>query len=493
MQRGRASPRMPTGNGVPNLGSWLTTRRISGIAGLSYVAGVAVENQEVLNAPTLFSSVDEIHANYADHAFAVVTSFAGILAQVSFVVFVAAMVVWLRDRDGEADPWPTIALAGGIASTAIAAAGLAGNAPLVAGSDAGVSDDVAGTLFDIRLLTQFVAGGFVALFLGGVGISALRSRALPWPLPQLALAIGAALLLAPIAAFEQTHGLELAAAVAYGANTLWIFLTGTWLVLADGLSPLAFLRRAAFLVLVLAAGLVGIALITAPDGTGQFFAWVLAPEPLAAFAGGVYVGAAAAYALALPRSAREVRGLVLGAIVLSVSVLIVTLAHTDQFDFDRLQAIMWVVLFATFSLVTIALFVLERPAGEARPARLSGWARTLLGAIAVAGAALAVALWVDPSGVSGPSPFELPPLGGGFAGSWVALLAVACGWAAVRDRVDEARASALLLVALPAGALVAALSTIDALNPAGAAAAYIAALTALVLTGVAVLIDSRAG
>jgi hypothetical protein len=176
---------------------------------------------------------------------------------------------------------------------------------------------------------------------------------------------------------------------------------------------------------------------------------------------------------------------------LSVSVFIITLAHTDQFDFDRLQAIMWVVLFAAFSLVTIGLLVFEREEEGVRPARLPGWVRAVFGAVAIAGGALALALWIDPTGIGGTSPFDLPPLGGRFAGSWVALLAVVCGWAAVRDRVDEARLSAFALIALPAGALVAALRAVDQLDPAGAAAAYIAALALLVLAGIAVLVASK--
>jgi hypothetical protein len=117
--------------------------------------------------------------------------------------------------------------------------------------------------------------------------------------------------------------------------------------------------------------------------------------------------------------------------------------------------------------------------------------RVVLGAVAIAGGALTVALWIDPTGLAGPSPFELPSLGGRFAGAWVALLAVICGWAAIRDRVDEARLSACALVALPAGALLAALRTIDQLDPAGAAAAYITTLTLLVLAGAATLVATN--
>jgi hypothetical protein len=476
---------------VRGLGEWFTTRRTAGIAGLGYFIGVAIENQEVLTSPTLSSSVADIRASYADRAFAIVTSFAGALALLSYAAFVAALYIWLRQRERVDEPWATIALVGGIGGPVVAAAGLSADAILIAGSDAGANDDVARALFDFYLLCRIVSGLFVALFLGGIGVASLRSRSLPRPLAVLALAIALPMALAPFAAFDQEPGLELAVGVAFAAQTLWIFLTSMWLTLADALAPLAFIRRSAFLLLVLAAGLIGIGLLAAPGGTGEFFAWQLKPEPLAAFAGGVYIGSATAYALALPCSARQVRGLVFGAIVLSVSVFIVTLAHTDQFDFDRLQAIMWVVLFAAFSLVMIGLFVFEREENGARPARLPGWVRAVFGAVGIAGGALALALWIDPVGLAGPSPFDLPPLGGRFAGSWVALLAVLCGWAAVRDRADEARLSAFALVALPAGALVAALRTIEQLDPPGAAAAYIAILVLLVLAGAAVTAASK--
>jgi hypothetical protein len=106
--------------------------------------------------------------------------------------------------------------------------------------------------------------------------------------------------------------------------------------------------------------------------------------------------------------------------------------------------------------------------------------------------ALALALWVGPTAPDDASPFHLPPLGGRFAGSWVALLAVLAGWGALRGRVEEARLSVLALVTLPAAALVAALRTISDLKPAGTAAAYIGALAMLLVTGLLLLASLRA-
>jgi hypothetical protein len=114
--------------------------------------------------------------------------------------------------------------------------------------------------------------------------------------------------------------------------------------------------------------------------------------------------------------------------------------------------------------------------------------RVAFAAAVVVLAALALVLWIDPSVLTGPSPFDLPPLGGRFAGSWVALLAALAGWAAVRDDVDEARLPALGLVLLPGGALVASLRTVSDLEPAGVAATYVGALVALVAIGATALL-----
>jgi hypothetical protein len=193
-----------------------------------------------------------------------------------------------------------------------------------------------------------------------------------------------------------------------------------------------------------------------------------------------------------------VRGLVLGAVVLSVSVFIVTLAHLDQFDFDRLQAWAWVVLFAGFALLTLGLLALRstearyRADGAASPrigqaTVLPTWTRLALFSIAAVLAALALALWIHPSGLSGPSPFELTPLGGSFAGCWIALIAVVTACAGVRNTTQEARLPILVMIALATGALIAALRTISDLQPTAAAAAYLAGLALLVALGVLLL------
>ena len=157
-------------------------------------------------------------------------------------------------------------------------------------------------LFDLHLIAQMLAGVFIAMFLAGFGMAALRTNALPAWLALAALAVAAVVVLSPLAALTDEHSLQVGATIAFAADTLWIFLAGMWLALAEGVPRAVFVRRGAFLLLVVAAGLVGLGLVGAPGATGKFFAWGLGPEPLAAFAGGVYIGSAALYAVAHPAS-----------------------------------------------------------------------------------------------------------------------------------------------------------------------------------------------
>jgi hypothetical protein len=456
--------------------------RLAAAAGLAYIAGISIENMTILEAPTVDSPVGEIRAAYADEALQIVSWAAGVFALFAYCGFAVALYARLRRGGGR---WALVGLIGGIGGPVIAAVGLTASVILIARVSE-LSDDEARDLLELNVNARIVSGVFVALFLAGFGMAALRTAALPRPLALFACALAVPMALAPIAAIAESSELRLAVTLAFSCQSLWIFAVSTWLLFGSE-APATFVRRTAFLLLVLAAGLIGLALLAAPGATGKFFSWGLGPEPLAAFAGGVYVGAAAVYAAGLMRPWTEARGLVAGAVVLSVSVLVATLVHLELFDFDRLQAWAWLVLFAGFSAVTTALLAIggreEPQAPTARPVRV------LLGVVAVVLAPLALALWVDPTALSGASPFALAPMGGRFAGSWVALVAVLAGWAAWRGGAAEARFAGLALVALPAGALLAALRTASDLD--GGAPLYVAALVLLVLAGVRVLTSLR--
>jgi hypothetical protein len=449
-------------------------RVLTGGAGVGYVAGAAIENMGLLEAPAAGAAAAEVRAAYADHALQLVTSLAGALSLLCYCAFAFGLY-----RLG-AGRWRAAGLVGALLGAALAAVALAASVTLVDGAT-GFSDERVEALFAFYERARLAAGAFMALFLAGAGAAALRAASLPPRLARAACAIAPALVLGPLAAATGDDRLRAAAIAAIGLHSLWILCAGVWLALGREASPHALVRRSAFLVLALAAGLVGIALLAAPGATGRFFAWELTPEPLAAFAGGVYVGSAVVYAAALRAPWRDVRGLAVAAAVLSTSVFAITLAHLDVFDFGRLQAWAWVALFALFGTVMLAL--LSSPPRETAPsARLSRPARGALGLVAALLAAIAAALWIDPAAVSGP--FELPPLGGRFAGSWIAMLAAMAGWAALRDSCAEARYAAMALVALPLGALAAALR--GGTSP----PAYVLALALLSATGAAVLAAS---
>jgi len=451
----------------------------AGAAALGYVIGSGVENMELLRAPLPGAAAADIRAAYADSALALVTALAGVAALLLYVVFAAALAPRLR--------WPRVALVAGLAGPALAFAGIIASAPLVLDGGAGMSDAEVRSAFEAQHSLRQLAGPMMALFLFTLGSSDVLPR-------RLALAVRAGALplaFAPLALAIDSHVLDVAANVAFGLDALCIWLVSLWLTVGVGVTPAAFARRAAFLMLVVAAGLVGLALLIVPRSAAAFFAWGLAPESLAAFAGGVYVGSAALYAAGLRAPWRQARALVAAAVVLSVSVFTITLVHLDVFDLGRLQAWAWLVLFAGFGVTTIALLVIggraQRSDSAEPPSDLRGVGsrtrradselgrptRALFAAVAVALLAVGVGLWIDPTG--------LPPLGGRFAGSWTVMLGFLAGWAAVANTREEAWLPALALVALPAGALLAAARTLAG-DP-----LYVAGLALLLVCGAAVL------
>jgi hypothetical protein len=466
-----------------------SVRRAAGVAGLVYVTAAAVENMEAFTAATRASPAADVRAMYADRTLALVTTAAGVVSLLAYAVFVLALVgvVWAGSA---ASASRRLALAGGLGAAALAAAALGSSAVLASDGGAGRGDAQVESIYTTALLLRTASGPLLALFLATAGAQALRERTLPRGLAGVACALAVPLALTPLGALDDGQALDAAVRAAFSLQVAWVAAAALWLTVGGAVPVVTFVRRAAFLLLVIAAGSVGIALLIAPGATLSFFSWRLAPEPLAAFAGGVYVGSAATYLAGLPCTERQARGLVLGAAVLSVSVLAITLTHLDPFDFSRGQAWAWVVLFGAFSAVMVVLSVAGVPENLAQdePAvALASWTRRVFAVLCGVLTAGALALWIAPGAVAGPNPFALAPLGGRFAGSWLALLAVLAGWAALRNRGDEARLSALALVLLPAGVLLGALRTLPDLRPASAGLGYLAAWAMMWVSGALVL------
>jgi hypothetical protein len=214
------------------------------------------------------------------------------------------------------------------------------------------------------------------------------------------------------------------------------------------------LLMAAAIIVATAAGIVGVIMLIAPSSTGRSFAWPLGPRALAALVGGFYVVSAPVFAYAGRRSAVEVRGLAAAVLAFTLPTLAATYLHRDIFDFDRLFAMAWVVLFIASPLTFMLLLWSGRraqpPPGDPR---LHPVARAVLAALAVVFAGLAVWFWVN---INGPVPFRMAPLGARFLAAWLAFLAVLAAWSAVRAARSEARVPLLALSAYGLGGLLAA-------------------------------------
>ena len=449
--------------------------RATGTAGIGYAVGAGVENMNVLQSPGLGSPAAAIRAAYSGGE-AVVAIAAGSLALVAFAAFAVGLYRYRSpgavgpaapDRRPVAVP-ARVGLVCGLLGAASAAVGLMTNGVLWLRID-GLPDDAVVALFSVHPRLQVLAGPFVGVFL----LAATGTDALPAWLGAPGRVVGAALTLAPTALLV---GGGAAVTVGFALFTVWVFVAGVWLAVAGPFPAAVLLRRALFLVLVVAAGLVGVVLLAAPHATATFFSWGLAPRPLAAFAGGVYLGSAAVYALAGRRPWPEVHGLVAGAAVLAVSVLGVTFVHLDRFDPGRLQAWAWVVLFGLFAVLTVGLL------GTTGPPAAGPRAAWPFVAVATVLGVLTAVLWISPALASAFGPFPMPALGARFAGCWTALLAALAAVAA--RRVATARFAAVALVALPAGALLGALRTVDELR---APLAYAATLAATMVIGLLVL------
>ena len=245
------------------------------------------------------------------------------------------------------------------------------------------------------------------------------------------------------------------------------------------------LLMAAAIVVATAAGIVGAIMLIAPSSTGRYFAWPLGPQALAALVGGFYVVSAPVFAYAGRRPAIEVRGLAAAVLAFTIPTLAATYLHRDVFDFDRLFAIAWVVLFIA-SPVTFALLLWTGRHAQPPPGdpRVQPAARIALAALAAAFAGLAVWFWVT---VSGPVPFEVAPLGARFLAAWLAFFAVLAAWPAARPARSEARVPLLALIAYGIGGLLAVAVHPQELGP--GAAGYVAGL--LIVVGVPALVLAR--
>lgn len=203
-----------------------------------------------------------------------------------------------------------------------------------------------------------------------------------------------------------------------------------------GAVPVAF-----FLIVVVAAGASGVALLTAPGSTDRYFSWRLRPPGAAALIGGQYLASAVVFAWGLTLSGREARALVVGVLGLAVPTLVLTIVHDEVFDFGRWQALAWVGLFVTAPFSATVLLAARRPspAGDPGGGALPAVCRAGLALLALALAAVAVLIWFDATrdDVIRASPVDLVRLTGTYLGAWCSFLAMICGFAALTGPLER--------------------------------------------------------
>jgi hypothetical protein len=245
---------------------------------------------------------------------------------------------------------------------------------------------------------------------------------------------------------------------------------------------------AACLIVAVAAAIAGVLMLIVPGDTEDYFAWALAPSPLAAIVGGLYVASAVVFGTAAGTRLPAGRGLCVGALALTLPTLAATIAHRDVFDFSRALAVIWVILFVASPLTFAAILVALRREGGPPGPLPPGWLRAGLAILALAYLAGAIAFLADPRAF--PAAFDVPLLGGRFLGAWCLLMAVMAAWPALRGR-REARIPLLALVAFPAGALLGALTGLGDMEAGSARATWIVVISALTILGAAALALAR--
>ena len=276
------------------------------------------------------------------------------------------------------------------------------------------------------------------------------------------------------------------------AVTLWILVASIWLLLrtwppARLDSPWVTTARLLAGTVAVAASVSGVALLAFPGSTADFFSWPLAPPPLATLIGGLYVASGFVYARAAVAPWAELRIMIVGIVALTIPIFTSTLAHLEVFDFGRLQAWAWVVLFGGF-LVTATAVLLCEPASRSRDAvRFSLAARVAATGIAIALLIMSIALWIDPTGGAAVLPFTPAPLSGRVLGGWTFLFAVFAAFIAIDGSVGRGRLPALAMVSFPAGALAAAIRSFSDLSPPGTRAAYVAGIVVWLGIGIALV------
>jgi hypothetical protein len=250
--------------------------------------------------------------------------------------------------------------------------------------------------------------------------------------------------------------------------------------------------RAFFAVVAIVAGIAGVAMLVAPTDTGDYFSWPIGPPPLTTLVGSFYVASSVVFGIAALRTDwPAVRGLCVGVLALTIPTLVATARHHEVFDFDRVQALLWVVLFVASPCAYGTVLYLQRgKVGPPTGPSLRPWARSIVGLLAIVYLGIAVWCWLDPASAEEHLPYALPALSGAFVGCWALFLATLAAFSWRRANARECSLPLLSLTLWPVAGLVAAARSFDDLTS-GTRTGYLVALAVLAGLGGATWSSAR--
>jgi hypothetical protein len=216
--------------------------------------------------------------------------------------------------------------------------------------------------------------------------------------------------------------------------------------------------RAALLVAGVAVLYSALVLLAFPDRSAQLFAWNIQPPVTAAFMGALYSTGVPLMFLLGRRGTPwiQVRPVIPSLIVLSSTMLLATMIHSDRFIWSNVITWFWTGLYSLYPPVLLLLYARHARRVPSDPpvtvAVVRGLRVLLIGMAAVTGG-LGLGFFIAPEAVNPVWPWKLSPLTTRVVGGWLLFLAAALGamarerdWMAIRLMVPEAALIQLLLL-----------------------------------------------
>lgn len=224
---------------------------------------------------------------------------------------------------------------------------------------------------------------------------------------------------------------------------------------------LVFTRLAAASVIIVLL-LAFIVLYILPDNTNTNFAWTIMPRTSAILIGAGYMAGAYFFArLLIDRKWHRVQAGFLPITAFTICMLFATILHWDRFHHGALSFYAWTIIYVITPFLVPYLWWLNQHTGITGPEEhdltFSPIVRSILKIIGIAGALIAVIIFIQPTLVISIAPWKLTPLTARVFAGWSVLTfcsVVSLGydgrWSATRTLLESAIFGlTLCLIALP--------------------------------------------